>query len=82
MTAPSPNALWLSICIVLFIVFLTGCTPTPPEVQTRLVEVVSAKPYRFITYTSDTPETVAKQIRRHNKTLSAVIEAERKTKPQ
>lgn len=81
MTAPKPNALVLSVCIVLFMLLMTGCTAKPPEVQTRLVEVPSSKPYRYITYTPETPESVAKQIRRHNRSHTAVIEAEKKTKP-
>lgn len=80
-TAPKPNALVLSVCIVLFMLLMTGCTAKPPEVQTRFVEVPSSKPYRYITYTPETPESVAKQIRRHNRSHTAVIEAEKKTKP-
>lgn len=80
MTAPKPNALALSICIVLFMLFMTGCTTKPAEVQTRIVEVPSSKPYRYITYTEKTDETTARQIRRHNKAHSAVIEAEKKAK--
>jgi hypothetical protein len=60
---------------------LAGCGAQVPELQTRLVTVPSAKPYRFITYDDKTPDTVAKQIRRHNRTHQAVIEAEKAAKP-
>lgn len=78
MTAPAPNAFWLSLFIVLFMLSLTGCAPTSPEVQTRIVEVPSSKPYRFITYTDKTDEATARAIRRHNRTHAAVIAAEKK----
>jgi hypothetical protein len=61
---------------------LAGCQATPPEVQTRIVEVPTAKPYRFITYTPQTDESTARQIRRHNRAHSAVIAAEKKAKEQ
>lgn len=80
MTAPKPNAFFLSICIILFMLFMTGCASKPAEVQTRIVEVPSAKPYRYITYTDKTDEATAKQIRRHNRTHGTVIEAEKSAK--
>lgn len=59
---------------------LAGCNPTPPEVQTRIVEVVSPKPYKFITWTpADTPES-KRQIRAHNRAHQAVIDAEAKAR--
>jgi starvation-inducible outer membrane lipoprotein len=59
---------------------LAGCQTAPPEVQTRIVEVVSAKPYRFITYTDKTDEATAMQIRRHNRSHQKVISAEKAAK--
>ena len=57
---------------------LAGCDPTPPEVQTRIVEVPSAKPYSFLTWSlADTKDTRA-AIRRHNRAHQAVIDAEKK----
>jgi hypothetical protein len=59
---------------------LAGCQTTPPEVQTRIVEVPSSKPYSFIHYTDKTDEATAKKIRRHNRRHAAVIAAEQKAK--
>lgn len=54
---------------------LTGCA-TRPVKEVQLVEVVSAKPYRFITFTDkDDPGTI-REIKRHNRTHQAVVEAE------
>lgn len=54
---------------------LAGCDPMPPEVQTRIIEVPSAKPYSFIQWSlADTKDTRA-AIRRHNRAHQAVIEA-------
>lgn len=77
MTRPVPNGIVVAVVIILFMIFMTGCAAKPPEVQTRLVEVPSSKPYRFITYTPETPETVARQIRRHNRSHQEVISAEK-----
>jgi hypothetical protein len=77
MTAPNPNAFGLAVCIVLFLLFMAGCSPTPPEVQTRLVEIPSSKPYRYIHYSDKTDEATARQIRRHNRAHSQVINAEK-----
>lgn len=77
MTAPTPNGIGIALCIVLFMLFMTGCTTKPAEVQTRIIEVPSSKPYRYITYTPKTDEATAKQIRRHNRVHHAVIEAEK-----
>lgn len=75
-----PNGLGLAVLLVLVLLALVGCNKTPPEVQTRLVEVPSSKPYKFITYTDTTPEQVAKQIRRHNRAHQEVLNAEKETK--
>jgi outer membrane PBP1 activator LpoA protein len=77
---PTPNGIGLALCIVLFMLFMTGCTTKPPEVQTRVVEVPSSAPYKFIHYTDKTDDATAKQIRRHNRAHAAVIEAEKKAK--
>lgn len=59
---------------------LAGCSTSDPLVQTRVVEVPSSKPYRFITYSlADSPET-RQQVRQHNRTHQAVIDAERAAK--
>lgn len=45
--------------------------------ETRTVEIVSAKPYRFITYSiEDTAET-RRQVRAHNRAHQAVLDAEK-----
>jgi hypothetical protein len=77
---PTPNGIALTLCIVLFMLFMTGCTTKPAEVHTRVVEVPSSKPYRFITitYSDKTDEATAMQIRRHNRAHQNVIDAERR----
>ena len=75
-------ARWLLLIgvIVLIAWGLGGCSPTPPEVQTRIVEVPSSAPYRFITWSpKDEPET-QRQVRAHNRRHQAVINAEREAK--
>jgi hypothetical protein len=59
---------------------LAGCQTTPPEVQTRIIEIPSSKPYDFIHYTDKTDEATAKRIRKHNRRHAAVIAAEQKAK--
>lgn len=59
---------------------LAGCNPTPPDVQTRIIEIPSSRPYRFITYTDKTDEATAKQIRRHNRSHQEVINTEKAAK--
>lgn len=57
---------------------LSGCSTPTPVVQTRLVEVPSSKPYRFITFSeNDDPESI-RQIKRHNRAHQAVIASEKK----
>ncbi len=59
---------------------LAACNPTPPDVQTRIVEVPSSKPYRFITFgDGDDPKTI-REIQSHNRRHQAVIDAEKKLK--
>ena len=65
--------------------FLSGCTTSSPEIQTRVISVPSSKPYRYITFSKkDDPKTVA-QIVTHNATHAAVKrkekEAEAKAAP-
>ena len=58
---------------------LAGCSTSAPLVQTRIVEVASSKPYRFIRWSQDdTPETIA-AAQRHNRAHQAVIDAEKKS---
>lgn len=58
---------------------LAGCATRPKEVVP--VEVISSKPYDYITWSPhDEPET-QRQIRRHNRAHQAVIDAEKKAKP-
>jgi hypothetical protein len=66
------------IPMIPLLVALAGCSQQPPQVQTRLVEVVSAKPYRFITWSVDDTDQTKKQIRAHNRAHQAVIDAEKK----
>lgn len=57
---------------------LAGCSTPAPVVQTKLVEVPSSKPYRYITFSEgDDPDTIL-QIKRHNRAHSAVISAEKR----
>jgi hypothetical protein len=63
---------------MILLVALTGCAQQQPQVQTRLVEVVSAKPYRFITWSVDDTEQTKKQIRAHNRAHQAVVDAEKR----
>ena len=66
--------------ISLLAIACTACTQTPPEVQTRIVEVPSSKPYRYIRFSSsDDPKTIS-EIKRHNRAHSAVIAAEKKAR--
>lgn len=60
---------------------LAACTQSPPDVQTRIVEIPSSKPYRFITFSSsDDPRTV-REIKRHNRAHQEVINAEKTARP-
>jgi hypothetical protein len=63
---------------IVLLLALAGCAQRPPQVQTRLVEVVSAKPYRFITWSVDDTEQTKRQVRAHNRAHQAVIDAEKK----
>jgi len=68
--------------IALAALALAGCNTTPPEVQERLISVPSSAPYRYITFSqNDDPDTI-RQIKRHNRSHSAVIAAERKAKAE
>ncbi len=56
---------------------LGACSTPIPITQTKIVEVPSSKPYRFITWAvDDSPET-KRQIRQHNRAHQAVINAEK-----
>lgn len=63
--------------VLLYLAMLLGaCSASGPEVQTRVVQIPSSKPYKFIRWSrEDTPETIA-QARRHNSAHQAVINAE------
>ncbi len=65
--------------ILALVAILAGCaSPKSPAFETKLVEVPSAKPYRFITYSlNDTAET-RRQVRAHNRAHQAVLNAEKK----
>ncbi len=56
---------------------LAGCATQPPLVQTKVVEVPSSKPYRFITYSLDDTAETRRAIRAHNRAHQAVINAEK-----
>jgi hypothetical protein len=68
--------------LVFFSIFaglaLSGCTSTPPQVQTRVVAVPSAKPYRYIKpHREDVlTEKTLSQIERHNNTHALVKKKE------
>ena len=59
---------------------LAGCDPVVPDVQTRIVEIPSSKPYRFIHWSMDVPPEIRAEIRRHNRAHQAVINAENEAK--
>lgn len=63
--------------ILLLAAALAGCAQQPPKTETRLVEVVSSKPYRFIQWSVDDTAETKKQIRAHNRAHQAVIDAEK-----
>lgn len=71
----------MKIALLLAALALAGCSTTPQTV-TKIVEVPSSAPYRFITYSDKTDDATAKQIRRHNRAHGAVIDAEKKAKAQ
>lgn len=56
---------------------LAGCETAAPIVQTRIVAIPSAAPYRFITYSLADSEQTRAEIRRHNRAHQAVIDAEK-----
>jgi hypothetical protein len=65
------------ICIFCILLSLAACNPAPPDMQTRIVEVPSSKPYRFITFgDGDDPQTI-REIKRHNRAHQEVINAEK-----
>jgi uncharacterized lipoprotein YajG len=67
--------------LLLAALVLAGCSTTPQTV-TKIVEVPSSAPYRFITFSGkDDPKTI-REIKRHNRAHQAVIEAEKKAKSQ
>lgn len=67
----------IRIVPLLALVLLAGCASTPPIVQTKVVEVPSSKPYRFITYSLDDTEETRRAVRAHNRAHQAVINAEK-----
>ncbi len=62
---------------IILLLALAGCAQQPPQAETRLVEVVSPKPYRFIQWSVDDTEESKRQIRQHNRAHQAVIDAEK-----
>lgn len=69
-----------AISILSIVLVLGACTPTSPQVQTRVVPVPSSKPYRYIKPHPDdalTEKTLA-QIERHNNVHWQVKQAEKK----
>ncbi len=57
---------------------LAGCAPELPRETVRVVEVPSAKPYKYLTFSSkDDPDTI-RGIKQHNRTHAAVLAAEKK----
>jgi hypothetical protein len=71
----------LFVALVVALSVLGGCSTGSPAVQTRVVEVPSSKPYRYITWSpADTAET-KKQVRAHNRAHQEVVKAEKQAKP-
>lgn len=65
---------------IILTMLLAACSTSSPMVQTKVVEVPSSKPYRFIRWSQDdTPETIA-AVARHNRAHQAVIDAEKKAR--
>jgi hypothetical protein len=65
-----------TLALILVVLSLAGCT-TASQTVTRIVEVPSSKPYRFIKWsTRDSPET-KRDIRAHNRAHQAVIDSEK-----
>jgi len=65
--------------IALSIIFaLAGCAQQPSAETARYIEIPSAKPYRYLTFSkADTPQTI-REIKAHNRAHQAVINAEKK----
>ena len=64
---------------LLLAVATAGCDPTPPDVQTRIVEVPSSKPYRFIEWSMEDRPELRRAIRAHNRAHQTVIDVELRT---
>ena len=68
-----------AIFILAIMLVSSGCNPTPPQVQTRVISVPSSKPYRYIkphpTEDKLSADTIA-QISRHNTTHALVKKKE------
>ncbi len=78
MTERFARILATSVVLIYLAVLLSACSTPAPIVQTRLVEVPSSKPYRFITFSDkDDPGTI-REIKRHNRAHQAVIDSEKK----
>lgn len=78
-TLPGACEMKLSIAFMIALA-LAGCSTSDPLVQTRVVEVPSSKPYRFIQWSvADTAET-KRAIRAHNRAHQAILDAERAAK--
>lgn len=81
MTERAARILGTSVVLIYLVILLSACSTAPETIaQTKVIEVPSAKPYRFITYSlDDTAETRA-AVRAHNRAHQAVINAETKAK--
>lgn len=66
------------LAIITLLTVLAGCAQELPKVETRLVEVVSSKPYRFLTWSVDDTAETKRQVRAHNRAHQAVIDAEKR----
>jgi hypothetical protein len=58
---------------------LAGCA-TQPDTLTRVVDVPSSKPYKFIQWSVADTEETRRAVRAHNRAHQAVIDAEKAAK--
>ena len=66
------------LAIITLAVALAGCAQEPAKFETRMVEVVSSKPYRFIQWSVDDTAETKRQVKGHNRAHQAVLDAEKK----
>lgn len=67
----------LSVAIMIALA-LAGCSTQQPQTVTRIVEIPSSKPYKFLKWSTQCPAPVNQGIRAHNRAHQAVIDAEAK----